>query len=558
MNKFSDGFSDNSYEDLLNEYAGESLGSKNTERTKGGSSAEASHRDIPVKRTPPKEPVKRAPISPTPVKRTPPAGSTKPRAVQRDSGIDAASAKRKQSLDLNLIKSFEEEQAERNSRKNVLSGTVEFNKHAVVSAGKSTPVIEKRNANGKPVTTRSKKIQKSAKSAPNGQGNLSPKINNGLEEGGKSNKKAKIKNIKNNAIMAFKENKRSFIVFGCCFIIAGILASIALSCINDVLAINRDNETVVEVVLPNDANTDIAIDVLDDAGLIKNKLFCKMFIKAMGYTDKNYLPGVYYLSESMGVEKMISRFKTSSTRGAVISITIPEGYTIDQIFERLEKNGVCTSAALYKTIDEVDFSSEYDFIKDISNTQNRYHVLEGYMFPATYEFQQGADPAAVIRTFLNEFNKRWTEDFAARAAELSMTTDDVIRLASIIEKEAYGEKQFTLVSSVLHNRLNRSGLYPTLDCDSTTGYVTKTIADRLSSARAEAYLPYYNTYECLGLPASAICNPGMDAIKAALYPDTTQYYFFAHDKNMEIYMAKTSDEHNANLAKIARINNADD
>ena len=101
--------------------------------------------------------------------------------------------------------------------------------------------------------------------------------------------------------MAFKENKRSFIVFGCCFIIAGILASIALSCINDVLAINRDNETVVEVVLPNNANTDIAIDVLDDAGLIKNKLFCKMFIKAMGYTDKNYLPGVYYLSESMGV-----------------------------------------------------------------------------------------------------------------------------------------------------------------------------------------------------------------------------------------------------------------
>lgn len=558
MNKFSDGFSDNSYEDLLNEYAGESLGSKNTERTKGRSSAEASHGDIPVKRTPPKEPVKRAPISPAPVKRTPPAGSTKPRAVQRDSGIDAASAKRKQSLDLNLIKSFEEEQAERNSRKNVLSGTVEFNKNAVVSARKSAPVIEKRNANGKPVTTRSKKIQKSVKSAPNGQGNLSSKINDGLEEGGKSNKKAKIKNIKNNAIMAFKENKRSFIVFGCCFIIAGILASIALSCINDVLAINRDNETVVEVVLPNNANTDIAIDVLDDAGLIKNKLFCKMFIKAMGYTDKNYLPGVYYLSESMGVEKMISRFKTSSTRGAVISITIPEGYTIDQIFERLEKNGVCTSAALYKTIDEVDFSSEYDFIKDISNTQNRYHVLEGYMFPATYEFQQGADPAAVIRTFLNEFNKRWTEDFAARAAELSMTTDDVIRLASIIEKEAYGEKQFTLVSSVLHNRLNRSGLYPTLDCDSTTGYVTKTIADRLSSARAEAYLPYYNTYECPGLPASAICNPGIDAIKAALYPDTTQYYFFAHDKNMEIYMAKTSDEHNANLAKIARINNADD
>ncbi|MGN1160904.1 MAG: endolytic transglycosylase MltG, partial [Candidatus Fimenecus sp.] len=472
MNKFSDGFSDNSYEDLLNEYAGESLGSKNTERAKGQTSAAASHGDIPVKRAPQKEPVKRAPIPPAPVKKTPAVNNTKPRAVQRDSGIDTASVKRKQSLDLNMIKSFEEEQAERNSRANKLSGTVEFNKNAVVSARKSSPVIEKRNTNGKPDTARSKKLQQIVKSAPNRQGNLSPKANDDFEAGGKSSKKSRGKNIKNAVILAFKENKRSFIVFGCCFLIAGILASIALSCVNDVLAIGRDDETVVEVVLPNDANTDIAIDVLDDAGLIKNKLFCKLFIKAMGYTDKNYLPGVYYLSESMGVEKMISRFKTSSTRGAIISITIPEGYTIDQIFERLEKNGVCTSAALYKTIDEVDFSSEYDFIKDISDTQNRYHVLEGYMFPATYEFQQGADPAAVIRTFLNEFNKRWTDDFAARAAELSMTTDDIIKIASIIEKEAYGDEQFTLVSSVLHNRINRSGLYPTLECNSTTEYVT--------------------------------------------------------------------------------------
>lgn len=558
MNKFSDGFSDNSYEDLLNEYAGESLGSKNTERTKGGSSAKASHGDIPVKRTPSKEPVKRTAVSPAPVKRTPPAGNTKPKAVQRELDIDTASAKSKHSLDLNLIKSFEEEQAERNSRKNKLSGTVEFNKNAVVSAGKSTPVIEKRNTAGRSVSARSKQSEHGKKTTSAKQGKAFSQINKFIGKTKGTKGKINFNNILNAIVSAFKENKKIFIAFGCCFLIAGILASIALSCINDVLAISRDDETVVEVVLPNDADTDIAIDVLDDAGLIKNKLFCKMFIKAMGYTDKNYLPGVYYLSESMGVEKMISRFKTSSTRGALISITIPEGYTIDQIFARLEKNGICTSTALYKTIDEVDFSSEYDFIKDLDDTKNRYHVLEGYMFPATYEFQQGADPATVIRTFLNEFNKRWTDEFAARAAELSMTTDDIIRIASIIEKEAYGEKQFTLVSSVLHNRLNRSGLYPTLDCDSTTGYVTKTIAERLSSARADAYLPYYNTYECQGLPASAICNPGMDAIKAALYPDTTQYYFFAHDKNMEIYMAKTSDEHNANLAKIARINNADE
>lgn len=554
MNKFSDGFSDNSYEDLLNEYAGESLGSKNTERTKGESSAEASRGDIPVKRAPQKEPVKRAPIPPAPVKRTPTVNNTKPRAVQRDLDIDTASVKRKQPLDLNMIKSFEEEQAERNSRANKLSGTVEFDKNAVTSAGKSAPVIEKRNSAGRSASARSKHLEHGKKASFDEQGNASSRLNKFILKNKGIKGKINFNNLLNAIILAFKENKKAFIAFGCCFLIAGILASIALSCINDVLAISRDDETVVEVVLPNDADTDVAIDVLDDAGLIKNKLFCKIFIKAMGYTDKNYLPGVYYLSESMGVEKMISRFKTSSTRGALISITIPEGYTIDQIFARLEKNGICTSTALYKTIDEVDFSSEYDFIKDLDNTNNRYHVLEGYMFPATYEFQQGADPATVIRTFLNEFNKRWTDEFAARAAELSMTTDDIIRIASIIEKEAYGDEQFTLVSSVLHNRINRSGLYPTLECNSTTEYVTKTITARLSKTRADAYLPYYDTYECSGLPASAICNPGIDAIKAALYPDTTQYYFFRHDKNGKIYMAKTVEEHSANGRIVANVN----
>lgn len=275
----------------------------------------------------------------------------------------------------------------------------------------------------------------------------------------------------------------------------------------------------------------------------------------MGYKDDNYLPGVYYFTENMGIEKMIKRFKTSSTRGALISITIPEGYTVDKIFERLEKNNICTASALYKTIDEVDFSKEYDFIPSAESKKDCYHILEGYFFPATYEFEQGADPATVVRTFLNAFKQHWTEEYAKKAEELGMSVDDIINLASVIEKEGANAKQFTQISSVLHNRLNKSGLYPLLQCDSTKDYVTNTIKERvMSKSELNKYISNYNTYEHEGLPVGAICNPGTVAIEAALNPEVTNYYFFAHDKNKNIYLAETQEQQDANLRKIAQVN----
>lgn len=553
MNRFSDGFSDKSYEDLLNEYAGESLGNK-SRQTDTKSSAASGQRSQPIRRTSQSAssvaPIQRGTSvrrrsnnsTVAPVRRTSSQASAKPNFK-----VDIPNTKTfsEKADAFKPLKSFEDEQRsdKRTETKNTVDSTMEFNKSRLNSQKKFEPVIEKKN-----VAVKSK-------------------LNFNSKFGSKLNFVEKLKqkfsadpqlSLRENLLLAFKSNWKSFVVFACCFIVAGIITAVALSCVNDVLAIKYDDDTVVEVVLPNDANTDIAIDVLKDADLIENKWFCKLFIKAMGYTDKNYLPGVYYFNKTMGVEKMITRFKVSNVRGAVISITIPEGYTIDQIFERLEKNEICSSSSLYKTIDEVDFSDEYDFINELQYKENRYHVLEGYMFPATYEFEQGSDPATVIRKFLDAFKVRWTDEYAERAAELGLTTDDIIKIASIIEKEASGSGQFPLVSSVLHNRLNRSGLYPTLDCDSTKDYVSNTISKRITNVnKIDSYISNYSTYECAGLPVGAICNPGIAAIEAALYPDTTQYYFFAHDKNKTIYMAKNIEEHGANLKVITRINAED-
>lgn len=524
MNKFSDGFSDNSYEELLNQYAGESLGSKKIN-----------------------DDVKPA----TPVKKTPEA----PAYEEPVFNIDISRRQKpeiKKELDIDFIAPFES------------------------TPKKAQPVIEKKYESPKPVRkpitdtmefSTKKKI--SVSSAKNFVADKFKKVDAKIESVATENKgpkpeilikgngktKINFKALKYVILNAYKNNKQLFIGMGCCILVSIVLASCALSCINDVLALNRNNEETVEVVLPNEATTFKAVRVLDKAGLIKNTVFCNLYLKIMGYSDENYLPGVYYFTEDMGVEKMITRFKTSSTRGAVISVTIPEGYTIDQIFERLEKNDICKKDALYKTIDNVDFGAEYSFLANIDEAENRYHVLEGYMFPATYEFEQGADPATVIRKFLDTFKARWSDKYEKRAKELSLSVDDIITLASIIEKEGANKEQFKLVSSVLHNRLNRQGLYPTLECNSTQDYVTNTISKRVTSgSEISAYIKNYSTYEKAGLPPGAICNPGAAAIEAALYPDSHQYYFFAHDKNRKIYMATTLEEHSANLRAINKAN----
>lgn len=544
MDKFSDNFQSKSYDDLLNEYAGESLKSKVGSRREPPKTDESpkkeSGTDIYSKsvRTPaPKKPVIETPNR-TQSAKSAPVVTRKPaqKAVKSDNADISSSSKSR--LDLREIKSFDEEmrakrkssEAGRNSAK--INDTMEFKKGNISSKISKKPVIEKVFS-----SEASKGIKKKA-----GQIKATGIFANSPTK-------------KEDIINALKVNKTVFIGLAVCLAVSIIISVFLLSCVNDVLAIGRDGETSVEVVLPNNADTKTAVSVLKDTGLIKNKLFCTVFIKAMGYSDKNYLPGVYYFTENMGVEKMIKRFKTSSTRGALISITIPEGYTIDKIFERLEKNNICTASALYKTIDEVDFSAEYKFIPSTSAKKDTYHILEGYFFPATYEFEQGADPATVVRAFLNAFQSHWTDEYAKRADELGMSVDDIINLASIIEKEGANAKQFAQISSVLHNRLNRSGLYPLLECNSTKDYVTNTISARVTSkSELNQYIINYNTYEHEGLPVGAICNPGEAAIEAALYPENSQYYYFRHDKKNKIYLAKTLEEHDANGRTVAQVN----
>ena len=353
----------------------------------------------------------------------------------------------------------------------------------------------------------------------------------------------------------FIQNKKTWIILGVCVAVAIFLSIYTISCINDVLAINRDSETIVTVSIPADADTRTVLKILKDNNLIEHRFFCEAVASIMRFRDDNYLTGIYYVTASMGVEKMLSTFKVAPTTGETVTLTFPEGYTVDQIVAKLAEYEVCSADVMYQTMREVDFSSEYSFIQEMDDKEDRFRMLEGYLYPDTYEFYIGENPSSVIRKFLNNFQKKWTEEYAKQAEALNMTVDDVITLASIIQKEAYGEDQSPLVSSVLHNRLDNSGLYPSLQCDSTTEYINEYIAASVTdAAELSRYTDLYSSYRCAGLPVGAICNPGDDAINAALFPTDTNYYFFAHDVNRKLYLARNDSERRKNNLTILTVN----
>ena len=365
------------------------------------------------------------------------------------------------------------------------------------------------------------------------------------------NKKLKSsrKSIKN------KYRKRTLLAIACSFVLAVVLSAVAISCVNDILAINRDTEKIVTVTIPSDATTSKVIRILDKEGLITNSLFCNVIAKLQGFRSDNYIPGIYYVTPSMGLEGMLLHFKSAQTTGETVRLTFPEGYNVDQIMEKLEKYEVCTSQIFKQTMRDVDFSSEYDFIKAIDDKNDRYHYLEGYLYPDTYDFYVGENAASVIRKFLDNFNEKWTDEYQEKANKINMTMDEVITLASIIQKEAYGAEQMPDISSVIHNRLDNSALYPTLQCDCTKVYIEDYI-DKYTDDKALVgeLTDRYSTKRCVGLPVGAICNPGNDAILAALEPNDTNYYFFLHDKNKKLYLATNDAQQQQNFNEAMRVN----
>ena len=329
-----------------------------------------------------------------------------------------------------------------------------------------------------------------------------------------------------------------------------------LGCMNDILAIDR-SDTQIRVILDRTMTTSEVLDLLDQKGLIYSANFCKIVSRLLGYAkiretengpyvDRTYPAGTYFLSPSMGVEGMLRELYTSGEEKSTVTLTFPEGYTIDQIIERLALNGVASEKALYEVINSDSFYENYDFLSSVTDRGQRYRALEGYMYPDTYEFYIGENPESVINRFLKNFDEKWNQNFAVYAAKSNYSVDQILTIASILEKEASDAEQMGVISSILYNRLSSSS-FPYINCDSTANYIEAHEEELKANGSFLNLMMHYDTNQVTGLPVGPICNPGYDAILAALTPDTTDYYYFLHDPDGRIYLARTYEEHQANM-----------
>lgn len=422
-----------------------------------------------------------------------------------------------------------------------------------------------------PQKTGAPAVKRTAVNANNNTRANAPKVTKTTSVKQENAKKKLTQEQKKKIRMKKKYNFINSVLVTCvCVIFITILtvtaSTVAMTTINDILVIDKgENSDYVAVNIYEGYEYEEVFDALKDAGLIKQPLITNLFCKFRHYDeievyDENgnyvetrrikYEPGTYYLDADAGVESILEEMMASRGNSKdTARLTFPEGWTIAQIFEKIEKYQVCDAAKLYANLEIV--GNQYDFISSITAENGRYLIAEGYLFPDTYDFYIGENASSVIKKLLNNFEAKWKEEYNDRLKELDMTMDEILTIASIIQREAKDTTQMDDISSVIHNRLKDSATYPSIDMNSTKDYVLSLKEYNLfSDFYYNLYLNSYNTYSNPGLPPGPICNPGAAAIRAALYPSDTDYCFFCHDDNGTIYLASTAAEHQKNTEKV--------
>lgn len=315
-----------------------------------------------------------------------------------------------------------------------------------------------------------------------------------------------------------------------------LLVAAALLCYNyysSNLKAADSKGTDKEIVIPMGSGVKKIAAQLEEQGIIKNAnvfaVYCKLSEKA-----SKIKAGKYILSSSMTVEQIVDKLAAGKAEMNTIRFTIPEGFELRQIADRLEADKLVNKDKFYAAINKAAF--KYSFIKDIPDRENK---LEGYLFPDTYEVFKNASEDEIIDKMLGRFDQVFNEKYRQRAKELNMSVDDVIILASIIEREAKLDSERKTVSAVFHNRLK---INQKLESCATVQYLLKEQKPVLTYKDLEVDSPY-NTYKYAGLPKGPIASPGIKSIEAALYPDNVDYLYFVAKNDGSHVFSRTYQEH---------------
>ncbi|MBP3265884.1 MAG: endolytic transglycosylase MltG [Clostridiales bacterium] len=303
------------------------------------------------------------------------------------------------------------------------------------------------------------------------------------------------------------------------------------------------------VIRTGDMTSDIA-DQLFELGLIDNTFMFSLLSKVNGF-DGAYQAGTHYLLQGLDYDEIMFLL---TQRSVSVTVTFPEGITYEEMKVKLHEAGLTFSdEEMDECMDSPNLFTDYRFVSQIELVEGRDHVLSGYLFPDTYEFDVNASAETIISTMLNNTENKLYDEYYERAESLGMSMDQIMTLASIIQAESSNMTDMMYISSVFRNRMNSSDeSMHYLGSDATVNFIRRMNGldpDLFLTADDISLDSPYNTYMYQGLPPGPICMPGQDAIQAALYPEpNSNYMYFCADGYGGTLFAVTLAEHENNVA----------
>lgn len=303
---------------------------------------------------------------------------------------------------------------------------------------------------------------------------------------------------------------------------------------------DKNNSKDLVVDIPMGSTVDDVAHILKENNLIKDEFVFKINFKIKN-NYSHMKSGSYLLNQTLSNKDIIDKLVSGEIYQDGVKITIPEGSTSNEIIALLVKNELGKKSDFEELIKNPSaFYDEFDFLneKDIK-------TLEGFLYPSTYYFDEDSNPKDIIKEMVKLFDKNYTEELQNKQKERKLTLQEVVNLASIMEKEAVLDEDRPIIASVFYNRLEKD---MPLQSDATLQYIFDTRKKRMTYDDLKIDSPY-NTYIEKGLPPTPIANPGIKSIEAVLYPEETDYLYFVADIDGGNVYSKTYEEHQKNVAK---------
>ena len=299
--------------------------------------------------------------------------------------------------------------------------------------------------------------------------------------------------------------------------------------------INGKNQSSTEynLVIGSNNYEDVIGSELAQNGIVINDVLWTNWM-ASNYPDFEYVRGEYLLTADMSYEEIAQKLQNPDITHEVIKVVIPEGFNVMDIADRLEENEICSAEDFLEACSTTE-GYDYDWL-EVPDSDLIAYKLEGFLFPATYDFAKNSDAHKIADIMLGIFEQHITEEMKAFCSENNMTIYELITLASVVQEEALTNESAQNIASVFMNRIN-SGMQ--LQSDVTIFYA-RALRERKGITQ-ESY-DAYNTYTCKSLPIGPITNPGDAIIEATVNYPETKYIFFFSDLQGEFHFAETYQE----------------